>query len=178
MPEPSIPEILRTSFSALPDPPYFWLNWPEDAEEQARCIRLLRDMVSNKALPFPERAWAFDKLELIAREDVYGWGLRGKAREAFRDFTAAAFVGQTPRPKRGKGERVRGNRLRDVLIARAVAWLVFDREYGEADAIETVRQALPRAGGGNLTTERIKDVLAERGPIEKYRNQLAAFDSV
>ena len=178
MDEPSIPEILRTSFSALPDPPYFRLVWPDDSVGQASCIQLLRDMVSNKALPFPERAWAFDKLELIAREDVYGWGLRGSAREAIRDFTEAAIVGQTPRPRRGKGERVADNRLRDVLIVRAVAWLVFDRGYGEANAIETVRQALPRAGGGNLTIERIKDVLAKRGPVEKYRNQLAAFDSV
>ena len=177
MDEPSIPEILRTSFSALPGPPYFGLNWPDDAEGQARCIQLLRDMVSNKALPFTERAWAFDKLELIAREDVYGCGLQGSAREAIRDFAVAVLVGQTPRPRRGRGLGLADNRLRDVLIVRAVAWLVFDRGYGEADAIETVRQTLPRLGGGKLTTERIKDVVAGRGPIEKYRNQLAAFDS-
>ena len=178
MDEPTIPEILRGSFSALPDPPYFRLKWPDDSKEQERCIQLLVDMVGNEALPFPDRAWAYETLEAIAREDIYGWGLQGSARDAIREFSVAVLAGEVTRPRRSRGRRQADNRLRNVLVVRAVAWLVFDMGYVETDAIETVREALPRAGGGKLTSQRIRDVIAVAGPIEKYRNQIEAFDSV
>ena len=171
MPEPSIPELLRASFSAEQKPPGFRLGWPEDPEMQARGIRLLADMVKNQALTLSWRMQAFEMLELIAREDVYGWGLRGSARETIMDISAAVLAGKIKRPQRGRG-RV-DNCLRDNLITRAVAWLVFDLEYSEAAAIEVVREAVPWAGGGKLSARRIRGIVAAHCGIEKYRDQLA-----
>ena len=171
MHEPTIPDILRDGFAKPQEIPRFQLPWPDDQEAQARCIRLLADMVRNDALTLSWRVQAFELLQMIAREHDFGWGLKGAALEAINDIGRAILSGRLEQPKRGRGRT--DNRARDNLIGRAVAWLVFDCGHTQADAIEVVRTAVPRPGGGVLSTERILDVIAQNGPLERYRNQLA-----
>ncbi len=176
MPEPSIPELLRWGFEIAQEPIGFRLYWPVDIDGQARCIRHLADMVKNEAWSTSVRQQAFDELKRIAR-DYRAKGQTGSVPLEMFSFAFAVFTGEVERPKRKRGERRSANAMRDGLIVRGVAWLVFDRGESEADAIEMIREAIPRAGGGELTAERIRDIIAECGPIEKYRNQMAAFDS-
>ena len=71
MADPTIPELLRAVFEIererSEDGP-FTLDLPDDIAGQGRCIRHLAEMAANPALPYEVQAWAYDKLEEIARD--------------------------------------------------------------------------------------------------------------
>ena len=100
MPEPTIPETLRKSLATPLKVPDFRLRWPDDPDAQALGNRLLADMVGNEALTVRWREHAFELLEVIAREDIYGWSLLESAREAARDVSMTILAGKIKHPKR------------------------------------------------------------------------------
>lgn len=172
MPDSKSPLRLRSAFEKLPGPSCYVLDWPGDGEEQARAIRRLVYMVGDEALSFRHRAWAFDTLEDVARKDIGGRGLQNSARDAIREIAIAVLAGEVARPKRGKGRSPDENQTRDDRIVRLVAWLVFSEGETKADAIEIIREVVPRAGGRKLTADHIGRIIKRHGPIEKYRNQI------
>lgn len=164
--------FLRSAFEELPRPSNNVLDWPGDSEEQARAIRRLAYMVGDEALSYGQRAWAFDTLEDVARKDIRGHGLEDSAHDAILEIAIAVFTGEVTRPKRGRGRSPDENRTRDERIVRLVAWLVFSEGKSKADAVEFIREVVPRAGGGKLTADYIRRIIKRHGPIEKYRNQI------
>ena len=163
---------LLSAFEKLPVLSYNLLDWPGDSEEQARAIRRLAYMVGDEELSYGQRARAFDTLEDVAHKDIGEQGLEDSAREAIREIAIAVFTGEVTRPRRGKGRSSDENQTRDDRMVRLVAWLVFNEGMTKADAIEKIREVVPRAGGGKLTADHIRRIIKRHGPIEKYRNQI------
>ena len=157
------------------DPFEITLDWPDDMEGQGCIIKTLADIVDTPLLPIDMRSRAFDELRRIARE-YREKGRAGTVPPEMSAFAFGAFSGGVERPKRGKGEN-RSHMIRNSVIIRCVEWLVAEQGYSEADAIDAVRQAAPRPGGGTLTADYIRDIIKEGDPIQNRRNQIDGFHS-
>ena len=157
--DPTIPKLFREVFKreqkrSEEDP--FTLDWPDDTAGQGRCIRHLAEMAANPALPYEVQAWAFEKLEEIARDyhevpiELLLW-CRAVVAEEF----------DRPKQRRGRpGGQFAG---RNRLIGDLIRWLRDRGETREA-AIEQVAEAidLPKATDHfGVSPETVKTILTQ-----------------
>ena len=178
MGEPTIPEILRVSFEMAQEPLGFSLDWPSDIDGQARCIRILADIVKQARMPHDIRAQAFDELQRVAR-DYQKRGAPGSAPFEIFSFSFGVFSGAIEQPKRGRGRDRKKNMLRNRMIIDAVAWL---RARGEtkaaaikivAEVVEgTIKARNPRLSFG---PDGVSEVLKSGDPIKKWKKEIDGF---
>lgn len=158
----TIIENLREVFAVIEDPSQFELlisfQWSEDPVEQERAIRQLIRVTNSGEFPAHLKMFAYDKLSEIAKECRKNAGRNGISM-ALVWWALGVAAGEIERPKKGPGRTA--NVGRDLLIGGAFKWLVDHLGKTEPVAIEFIRKVLPRAGGGVLSAERIRDVVAQ-----------------
>ena len=158
----TIIENLRECFSLIEDPSQFELmigfQWSEDPVEQERAVRHLIHVASSGHYPAHLRMFAYDNLSEIAKECRRNPRRKGISF-ALVWWALGVAAGEIERPKKRPG--CTSNTGRDLLIGATFKWLVDHLGKTEPVAIEFIRKALPRAGGGVLTAERIRDVVAK-----------------
>ena len=183
MADPTIPEILRVGFKSARE---IWgdpvgLNWPDDIDGQARCIRHLSDMVRNELLPHQWRTWAFDKLAELAHD--YGEkGEPGSVPLEMFSWCFAVVSGAIERPKQRKGRDRHKNMIRDRQIIDAVKWL---RELGYSK--ESARVIVAKAVEQDMNSEKsrkhpvsfgpagVDQVLRKGDPIKEWKKEIDTF---
>ena len=157
---PTIHELLCTSFAIAKELCANYpvqLDWPDEIDGQAQCIRHLHDMTSTR-WPYEFRISAFDKLSELARE--YGErNERGSVPMEMFSWCFGVVSGQIERPKRPRkrpSSKSYPYLIRDRLISRLVPWLC-EQGYAEdeKDAIKQVAAAV------ELTPGRVEDILIE-----------------
>ena len=134
-------------------------DWPEDRDQQGRDIQVLAYAVASPRSPFPLKLWAYDRLTEIAKE-YRRTGQPHSIPSEMIWWSLGVVAGDIKRPK-PKGRP--SNAVRDQVIAEMFAWLVDELGESEASAREMIRVAVPRAGGGILTKERVRDLTGKRG---------------
>ena len=178
MPEPTIPEILRVSFEIAEEPLGFDLKWPDDIDGQARCIRILADLVKAPLLPHDIRAQAFDELERIAR-DYQAKGVPGSVPLEMFWWCFGVVSGGIERPKRKKGRDRRKNMLRNRTIIDAVAWLESRGETKTAavEIVAGVVEGVMKARNPRLSfgPDAVKDVLDNGDPVKNWKKEIDGF---
>lgn len=156
MGKPTILELLRSGFrfteELSADP--MTLEWPDDINGQAQCIRHLADMAQNEGLPYEFRVGAYDKLQSLACS-YQEKGEPSSVPLEMLSWSFGIFSGAIKRPKRPRGRDHWTNLRRNRLIARLVAWLR-KRGMTRAAAIKQVAKAT------NLSCEAIKTVLRQQ----------------
>ena len=159
MPDPTIPELLRAAFKieqkwSEEDP--VTLHWPDDTDGQGQCIHHLAEMATNPALPYEMQAWAYDKLEEIARDYQKKGELSSVPLEMFVWCFAVVSKG-IERPKRERGRPGAQFAFRNRMIGDLIRWLRHRGETREA-AIEQVAEAI---GPFGVSPETVKTVLRQ-----------------
>ena len=134
-------------------------DWPEDRDQQGRDIQVLAYAVASPRSPYSLKLWAYDRLTEIAME-YRRTGQPHSIPSEMIWWSLGVVAGDIERPKpRGRPS----NAARDQMIAEMFAWLVDELGETEASAREMIRAAVPRAGGGSLTRERVRDLTCKRG---------------
>ena len=155
MAEPPLEELLRWVFKIadeLEAEKPMTLDWPDDIDGQASCIRHLAFIANNPGMPYEHRVWAFDTLAGIARNYRESGRQESAPLEMFSwcfGVVSGAFV----RPKR-PGGRPPSSHTRKGLITAYVAWLV-GRGETRTRAVEMVADA------ANLSVKRVDSILGE-----------------
>ena len=158
---PTIHELLCASFAIAKEicaKPPVQLDWPDDIDGQAQCIRHLHDMATSAGWPYEYRISAFDKLNELARE--YGErNKRGSVPMEMFSWCFGVVSGQIERPKRPRKRPSSTSypyMIRDRLISRLVPWL---REQGHVKTKKAAVEQVAKAAG--LSTDYVKDILKE-----------------
>ncbi|MCY4507885.1 MAG: hypothetical protein OXG35_13130 [Acidobacteria bacterium] len=170
MRDPTIPELLRAGFQALGkinNEAPVRLEWPEDIDGQARCIRHLSDMATNPGWPHEYRVWAFDKLKEIAR-DYRERATPGSVPLEMLSWSFGVVSGAFEPPKRPSGRpgsRELSNMIDNRAIAVTVAWLI-GRGESRTKATELVGDAV------NLSAGRVGAIFDEAKAQGYLRNRI------
>ncbi|MCY4085651.1 MAG: hypothetical protein OXG37_01875 [Actinomycetia bacterium] len=149
MPDPTIPALLRAAFEIerkLSEEDLFTLDWPDDSEGQASCIRHLASLATVSP-------WAYDKLVEIAR-DYREKGEPCSVPPEMGSWCFGVVSGQFERPQRKRGRPGAQYAVCDRFIFLVVEWL---RERGATreDAIKQVAEAT------RLLPKRVDEILTK-----------------
>ena len=132
MDDPTIHELMCASFARAEE---MWakpvrLDWPDDIDGQAQCIRHLHDMATSTKWPYEFRIWAFNKLNELAHE----YGQRNEPGSVPLEMFSWCFgvvsrqIKRPARPRwRPSSETTPSYKLRNRQIVAFVSWL---QEHG------------------------------------------------
>ena len=102
------------------------LDWPDDFDGQARCIRGLSELATTPEFLYEYRVWAFDYLKETA-SDYHKSGVPRSVPPEMVSWCLSVVSGAVERPKRPRGRPGRDSlseQKRNRAIVASVNWLI------------------------------------------------------
>ena len=132
------------------------LDWPDDFDGQARCIRCLADIAITPECLYEYRVWAFDYLKEIASE-YHKSGVLDSVPPEMVSWCLSVVSGAVKRPKRSRGRPGRYSlreQKRNRAIVASVAYLI-----GEGKKLPEAMHLVGDAAG--LSDERVDSIISQ-----------------
>ena len=143
VPEKDLVNVFRAVIRFVQSEEPLTLDWPDDFEGQARCIRGLSELATTPEYLYEYRVWAFDYLKEIARE-YHKSGVPRSVPPEMVSWCLSVVSGAVERPKRRRGRPNRYNlseQKRNLAIGASVNWLIA-RGMTRTKAVQLIGEAL------------------------------------